>query len=215
MNLGNGKMMMLPVKLWQVGEVYKAAMDGLGVRGEDRLSTLSRGVYKPYYFLFLSGYQPFNSKVGYLRSDDGVKYGYASIAKACGCSKTSMQMAMGRLYGSGLAVKRSGRTTVKGALFYFPELEGCDYALVDARKAMSCFAYGAPVDAWGVYLTAHNWELSFPVDDGYRELSEKVLVGKGREGVGFALEWLKSKGLVQERRVWSGGRERVLIEALA
>lgn len=215
MNLGNGKMMMLPVKLWQVGEVYRRGVEGAGVKCGDRLHTLSRGVYKPYYFLYLTGYQPFNSKTGYLRSDDAVKCGYEAIARATGCRKESLNLAMSRLYDSGLAVKKSGRTTTKGALFYFPELEGCDYALVDARKALSCFAYGAPQDAWGVYLTAHNWELSFPVDDGWRGLSACLLLAKGFGEMGFAVEWLKSKGLIQERRVWKGGQERVLLEALA
>lgn len=214
MNLGDGKVMRLPCKPWQLSRVYAEAMDRLGIGKDARLHTLGRNVYKAYYWLYMQGYQPMNSKIGYGRNDNSEEYTHKGIARAIGCSDTVMVITMTRLYQSGFAVKRMHGREHRGGFLYFPELKGCDYAEVDVRKALACFAYGAPIDAWGVYLIAHNIELSFPADNFERDLGYALLHTAKFDEVSFALDWLLYKKMIQKRRGWKGDEERVVLDVL-
>lgn len=123
------------------------------------------------------------------------------MAKRLSCSDKTVQPAIATLIRRGFAVRASNEGV--GWTMYMPKIDGAMYAAVDPAKAMKCFAYGAPEDAWCVLMACTDC----PVVNARHEKTGvgKLVEGTSQAKVDVALEWLVSNGLVEKRRLFRDG----------
>lgn len=123
------------------------------------------------------------------------------MAKRLSCSDKTVQSAIATLLRRGFAVKASNEGI--GWTMYLPKIDGAMYAAVDTAKAMKCFAYGAPEDAWCVLMACTDC----PVVSARSEKRGigKLVDGTSQAKIDVAVEWLVSNGLVEKRRLFRDG----------
>lgn len=169
---------------------------------------LTKGQYKVYCYLLLCGKQA-SGRDTFAITDEVGRMSVDAISKACNLGKGTVGTMLGDLYRAGLAIKKNREDHV-GFVMFLPA-QDCEYARVDEKKALKCFAYGAPDDAWGVYAMAHWSDSQFDMEKAYREIGA-CLGGVREDKVKWALDWLEDTGLVRTRMLWRDGRPSTVIE---
>lgn len=171
---------------------------------------LTKGQYKVYSYLLLCGRQA-SGRDTFTVTDEVGRTSVDSIARACNLNRATVGTTLGELYKRGLVIKKNREDHVGFAMFM--PAQDCEYARVDEKKALMCFAYGAPDEAWEIYAMSHwGGKAQFDMKKAYREIAAE-LGGARDDKVEWALEWLKAKGMVGVRMVWDGGSAQMVLQA--